>query len=355
MATFKKRGSSWQAQVRRKGHKAEVMTFRLKTDAERWARGIEADMEREVHFPSKAAETTTFAECIERYKVDVTPTKKSAVSERSVLNKLLLTPLAPMTMAAIGTEHITAYKQARLKEGLGNSTVLRAMMTISHIFTVARKEWSMKTLVNPVLDARKPRVADARDRRVLKALMSLDGQPPELVDELTAISAHTDSKQMPAIARLAVETAMRRSEIMALTWDRVRLDKRTAKIADSKNGEGRTVPLTTAAVKNLQEVPRRKGDNRIFNMSLDAVSRAFSRARDRARRSYLAEEREADDFERKHFLVGLRFHDLRHEAASTLVKYIPGLEIAKVTGHKDVRMVMRYINPDAEAQALRLP
>jgi len=140
MATFKKRGTSWQAQVRRKGHLPEVQTFRLKSDAERWARGIEADMERAQHFPSKAAETTTFAECIERYRIDVIPNKKSAISEKSVLNKLLLTPLAPMVMASIGTEHITAYKRARLKDKSAESTVLRAMMTISHIFTIARKE-----------------------------------------------------------------------------------------------------------------------------------------------------------------------------------------------------------------------
>jgi len=213
----------------------------------------------------------------------------------------------------------------------------------------------MKTLINPVTDARKPRVSDARDRRILKGMMSLGGQPPALVDELEAIFANTDSKQMPAIARLAVETAMRRSEIMALTWECVRLDKRTAKITDSKNGEGRTIPLTTAAVKNLEAVTKRKGDNRVFDMSLDAVSRAFARARDRARSKYLAEDNVADAFERAHFLVDLRFHDLRHEAASNLMKYIPGLEIAKVTGHKDIHMVMRYINPNAEEQALRLP
>ena len=142
---------------------------------------------------------------------------------------------------------------------------------------------------------------------------------------------------------------------MALTWDCVRLDRRTARIPDSKNGEGRTIPLTTAAVKNLEGVPRRKDDLRVFDMSVDAVSRAFSRARDRARARYLAEDNEVDEFERAHFLVDLRFHDLRHEAASNLVRYIPGLEIAKVTGHKDIRMVMRYINPDAEEQAKRLP
>lgn len=79
MATFKKRGTSVHAQVRRKGHLPEVQTFRLKTDAERWARGIEADMERARHFPSKEAETTTLAECIERYRLEVTVTKKSAI------------------------------------------------------------------------------------------------------------------------------------------------------------------------------------------------------------------------------------------------------------------------------------
>lgn len=180
-------------------------------------------------------------------------------------------------MSAIATKHITAYKRARLKDGSAESTVLRTMMTFSHIFTIARKEWSMKTLANPVTDARKPRVSDARDRRVLKGMMSLADQPPALVDELEAIRVHTDSEQLPAIARLAVETTMRRSEIMVLTWECVRFDKGTAKLPDSTNGEGRTIPLTTAAIKNLQAVARRKGDSRVFDMSLDTVSRALAR------------------------------------------------------------------------------
>lgn len=356
MATFKKRGDKWQAQVRRKGHDAQVMVFRLKSDAEKWARGVESDMERSRHFPMKKAETTTLAVCLERYKMDVTPRKKSASKEAYVINQMLRHPLAARPMAEVDTEAIASYRDERLRAGMSPSTVVRALMLFSNLFNRARTEWGMKSLVNPVTDVQKPSVEDARDRRLLMGRMSLHGQPAELVSELDAIAANTKSRELAAIARLAGETAMRRSEIFALTWDKVRLNKRTIAIPDSKNGSPRRIPLTTRAVAILEGVPRVAGDARVFTMTVDSVSRAFARARDRARALYLGQvDVNGDDADRDGFLVGLRFHDLRHEATSTLSKHITGLQLARVTGHKDPRMVLRYLHPDPEELARLLP
>ncbi|MCO1344512.1 IS481 family transposase [Burkholderia multivorans] len=54
------------------------------------------------------------------------------------------------------------------------------------------------------------------------------------------------------------------------------------------------------------------------------------------------------------YLIDLRFHDLRHEATSRLASIFPMHELAKITGHRDPRMLMRYYHPSAEDLAKRL-
>ncbi len=82
MACFRKRGPyQWQGQVRKKGHPLQSRTFETKAAAEAWARAIEREMDQGLFVSRVEAETTTLAELLERYLVEVTPLKKGAGPE----------------------------------------------------------------------------------------------------------------------------------------------------------------------------------------------------------------------------------------------------------------------------------
>lgn len=101
-------------------------------------------------------------------------------------------------------------------------------------------------------------------------------------------------------------------------------------------------------------IPFRDRSGKVFATRADSVTRAFERTVLRARARCEAECKQAGVEPDRHFLVDLRFHDLRHEAASRMAAVYQLHELAKVTGHKDPRMLMRYYHPRAEDLAKRL-
>ena len=158
-------------------------------------------------------------------------------------------------------------------------------------------------------------------------------------DEITRLlkaCAQSRNRYLPAIVTLAINTGMRKSEILGLTWERVELDKDlgfNARITlyDTKNGEPRGVPLNKAAIAALTalEPDSEKRAGRVFvrknGEEWGQIRTAFEKAIERAGLS---------DF---------RFHDLRHTAASHLaMRGRPLKEIQEVLGHKSFSMTLRY-------------
>lgn len=244
------------------------------------------------------------------------------------------------------------------------ATVLRRLAVLSHVFSVARKEWGMESLSNPVEVVRKPAANNARVRRVvtLEGVVSATGDDEARQmqdDELERVMAASSSALLPSIIRLAVETAMRRGKIVGLRWEHINLERRVAHLPATKNGSARDVPLSSRAVVVLKELrdgldAKEQGQGAVFAMRPDGVTRAFERAVQRARGRYEVECQEAGLVPWDGFLVDLRFHDLRHEATSRLAEVFPMHELTKITGHRDPRMLMRYYHPKAEVLAKRL-
>jgi integrase len=138
---------------------------------------------------------------------------------------------------------------------------------------------------------------------------------------------------------LAIETAMRRGEILALRWSDVYLSDSYVRLHDSKNGEARDVPLSTRAVQILRDLSTKpvQISGRVFPISPEALKKAFTRARERAG------------------ITNLHFHDLRHEATSRIAERLDNiLELSAVTGHKTVQMLRRYYHPRATDLAKKL-
>jgi integrase len=332
MASFRKRGPyQWQAQVRKKGHPLQTKTFDTRAAAETWARAIEVEMDQGTFISRAEAESTTLKELLERYLQEITPLKKGAATEATRILAFIKHPLAQRIVAGIRGVDIARYRDERLAE-VSPATVKRDLTILSHLFEVTRKEWSIHVL-NPVREIKLPPHSNARDRRLQTGK---DGEESEEERLLEACREARNPHLLP-IVRLALETAMRQGELISLRWENIDLDRRIAHLPDTKNGESRTVPLSTTAIKVLRALPR-SINNRVFpGLTTEAVKRSYTRA------------------VRRTGIENLRFHDLRHEATTRLFeKGLNIMEVASITGHKDLRMLRRYTHLKAEDLARKL-
>ncbi|WP_026177596.1 integrase [Thiobacillus denitrificans] len=363
MATIRKRGQyQWEAQIRRRGYPAQSKTFNTKAEAEAWAKMNESEMSRGIWVSRGEAEATTLHEALIRYETEIVPAKKGAAQEESVLRIIKAMELAKRPLAGIRGADVAKLRDEWLKD-YKPATVLRRLAVLSHVFNIARKEWGMESLSNPVELVRKPQPNNARTRRITldepNAVISpeTDSDRNAGNHELERIAAASGSGVLPSIVWLAVETAMRRGEIVALRWEHIDLKRRVAHLPLTKNGSSRDIPLSSRAVAVLEAMQKTDDDakdGRVFKIRSDAVTRAFERAVARARKGYLDECNAAQKRPDAKYLTDLRFHDLRHEATSRLAEIFPMHELTKITGHKDPRMLMRYYHPRAEDLAKRL-
>jgi len=229
-------------------------------------------------------------------------------------------PLARRFVASIRGMDIARFRDERLRK-VTPSTVKRDLVLLGHVFEVARKEWGIH-FHNPVRDIKLP-----RDRR-LQA-----GEETRLLEACR--EAH--NPWLLPVVQLALETAMRQGELIRLRWEHIDLNRRTAHLPDTKNGESRTVPLSTTAVRVLRTLPRSLHGQTFPGVTTEAIKRAYIRAVRRAG------------------IENLRFHDLRHEATTRLFeKGLNIMEVASITGHKDLRMLRRYTHLKAEDLARKL-
>lgn len=334
MATFLERRNrdgqliGWQVQIRKKGYPPQVRTFDKKADAQAWATVIESEMVRKVHIDRTKAERTTFREAVEAYIRDIAPTHKGGRDEGLRLTRFLRdeSKLAAHALATLTTHLFEDYRDRRLKT-VAAGTVKRELGLLHTVIESVRKSHGMAE--NPISDVRRPTVRDARDTRL---------QPGEEERLLQHCRDARNPWLLPAVI-LAVETALRRSELLALGWDCVDLDRLQAHIPDSKTGKGRYIPLSPRAYEVLWQLgaEARPADGAVIGTTAEGLKQAFERARSRAKM--------------EHF----NFHDLRHEATSRLFERGWNImEVASVTGHQDLQMLKRYTNLRASDLARKL-
>ncbi len=344
MAQIEKRGDyQWRARVRRKGYPDQTKTFENKADAELWAATLESEIGRGVFVSRAAAEKTTLKELIDRYIQEVTPTHRGYESESIRLKAMAVRDIAKKTAASLTSSDFAAYRDSRLKK-VAAATVHRELGLFQQVLDQARREWGINLHDNPVKLVSRPRLDNARERRI---------EPLEEKYLFEATGACQTPWLRPMI-EFALETAMRQGELCTLTWDNIDLSAPSAHLPKTKNGDSRTVPLSTKAVSILKEMPRSIG-GRVFPMSTNAVKQSWSRTIARALKKYEDDCKEAENKPRKGFLGDLHFHDLRHEATSRLAMKIPNvLMLARITGHKDLQMLKRYYHPKVEDLAKML-
>lgn len=327
----------WQAKIRRKGYPPQTKVFRAKREAEAWARSIESEMDRGIFAPRGEAEKTTLRECFERYLTEVTPSKKDSTqdAERRFIRQWLYRSLSLRTMSSIRGVDVASVIREMEAEGKGANTIRLHLAVLSNLFSVAKSNWGMASLDNPVAGVRKPRLPSGRKRRL---------KPGEMGGILGAVDTN-----MASLIVLAVETAMRQGEIAALSWDFVHLSGRAIFLPETKNSDARSVPLSPAAIEALSGVPLRSGkegekDESVFGMTSEGIDSAW----DRARIATGIPSGWGDD--------ALHFHDLRHEATSRLFERtdLDIMEIRAITGHKNLQMLARYTHLSTANLADRL-
>lgn len=387
MASVQKRsgtdGVRWLARVRRHGRPEQTKTFDTKAAAEAWARSVERDMDTDSFIPSDAATRITFAKATEKYKDEVLPRLRGKAQAEYVV-KRVAEHFGKYSLAAITPQLLAEYRDSRLK-AVSAQTVAHELGMVSRIFKTAAMDWGIALPKgNPVELTRKPSISNDRDRRLV-------GDEEE---RLMAALLDRESPWPYAAAVLAIETAGRQSELLALKWSEVDLKRCTARLRGreggvTKNGdEWRDVPLSSAAVKLLEKLPR-STSGKVLPTTQNALQIAWGRAMRAARKAHVyarlreelasagydeeeqAREVRAVEYKKKEplqlthellakieaedkTLVDLHFHDLRHEATSRLAEKLAMHELMKVTGHKSSRMLGRYYHPRAEDLAKKL-
>ncbi len=352
MATIIRRGPhQWQAKIRRKGFEPLSKTFSVKADAEAWARSVEHEMDRGQFVSRVEAESTTLAECLKRYEKEVTPRKKGARQEMMKIRVILRHRIASLYMANVRGSDIAGYRDDRLAEGKAPSTVQKELALLSHLFNTARREWNMESLRNPVELISKPKVSNQRERRLLPG-------EEELLLAACSCDFHNANPWLKPMIVMALETAMRKGELLGLTWRDINF-KRSQLKCKNKDPKAKTliryVPLSDRAVKTLQELPR-SVNGRLFMTTSDAIKSAFPRACERACEHVHEHMSGKKKKCRCKGIEGLRFHDLRHEATSRFIEsgLFTDVEVASITGHKTLQMLKRYAHMRPSDLAKRL-
>lgn len=318
MATITKRKNGWSVQIRRKGYPQQTRTLPTKAEAQAWAREQEGRIDRALAPVNlRLLKGTTLRDLLTRYLEEVTTVKDSAYTERLRIKKLMREQaFCDLALADLTPKVFAEYRAARLLT-VKPGTVHRELGLIRHALEVARREWGMDLPANPLDRVKRPKLANARDRRLAEGEYDL----------LKTALRRTRNPLVAQVVEFAIHTAMRRGEILALRWEQVNWHQRTAYIADSKTGEPRTIPLLDAAMAVLRPLRPEKPIGPVFHLTVEAFKQAWERARNRAR------------------LDDLHFHDLRHEAISRLCEMGLTLpEVALISGHKDPRMLFRYVN-----------
>jgi integrase len=364
MALIENRGEyQWRAMVRRQGFPTYSRTFERQRDAQAWATDVEAAIGRrdlvEVRRLTATGEELggAIADLVDKYVIEVLPSRGQAKSEKPRLMRIR-EALGKLTVTMLTPQDVAKWRDARIKDGASVGTVRHDLNTLSKLLGHAISEWGVEGLRNVVRDVKKPEIAKGRDRRVSELelqylLRAATFTPPDRLDEAPAPG-------LAPLITLAVETSMRLSELIGLDWKHVDLKRRTAHLPTSKNGEARTVALSSQAIATLQALKKAKKvqtvDGKLFDWSRsDSVSHPFRRCVKRAIALYKADCVEAKAKPASGFLINVRFHDLRHEATSRLFeKGLNPMEVASMTGHKSMQMLKRYTHVEAAKLAAKL-
>jgi len=255
----------------------------------------------------------TIGDMLSRYLDIVTPTKKGKEQEERRLQRLLRDKqLMSISLDQAQPCIFADFRDRRIKDDV--RACQYDLVLMRHAWNTARIEWGWPLPDNPISLIRMPKNNPPRERRLK------DGE----FERLKIAAEKSRSWYLWPVVILAIETAMRRGEILGLRWEHIDLDKKTVFLPLTKNGSSRWVPISDEAIAKLSEAPT--NTDRPFPITDVAFRQAWDRLRTRAN------------------INDLTFHDLRHEAISRM--FDNGMkihEVMAVSGHRTASQLFRYV------------
>lgn len=293
------------------------------------------------------------------------------MSEPNEAARFILKPFSK-----IGPTDFTAYVDQRV-EDVDTATADRELDVIRRVCSVAINKWRIHVKIDPFAGYERPDYFNERDRRLrpgeeqrlMDAAAEEDYQQAVLRQtHLLLIGSVSNSKyaRMASLARARPEaeatcnhvpvmagfiqfqlkTGARRSETLKLKWEHVDLEAQTAYLPETKNGRARTLPLMSSLVEWMKALPRTS--EYVFPITVSYLRKAWKRICKAAGVATDGDDR-------------LRIHDLRHEAISRVAEIgsmAPGgislVDLQAFSGHRDTRMLLRYIHLTPGGMAKRL-
>ena len=250
---------------------------------------------------------------MQKYLKKVTPQKKGAEPETRRLKRLLKDKsLMAIKLDETKPHHFAEFRDKRLQDG--NRAAQYDLVLLRHAWNIARIEWGWPLSENPVSLIRMPKNNPARERRLRTGEY----------EALRHAASYSRSWYLWPIVDIAIETAMRRSEILSLQWTNINFSKQRALLPITKKCRSRWVPLSQLALDHIKKAPRTT--NLVFPITDVAFRQSWDRLRIRAR------------------ISDLTFHDLRHESISR--KFESGMnipEVMAISGHRTASQLFRYV------------
>ncbi len=233
---------TWRAIVRLQGFPIVSRNFKIKSDAQDWAKQVEIAMRNGsyIHSNEASASTVSVKDAFDRYAKEILPLKRASTAKNERLRLAQLQNyFGQHSLAALTPTIIAQFRDMRLADGKSANTVRLDMALLSHLFTVAGREWGMAIARNPVQLVKYPSVKCAeRTRRLLNS---------DELARLLSVCHNASNPQIGWIVEIALETGMRKSEILNLKLGDVNLDEEKLIITTTK-GNPRFVPLTKRAL-----------------------------------------------------------------------------------------------------------
>ena len=285
---------------------------------------------REGNLPEvKRIKPAFFTELAKEY--EVWAEKQKGFKSKKGFIKKLVAHFASLNLSLLRTQAVEQYQTNLLKQGFKNSSVNRVLSTLKHMVTKA-VEWEMA-----------PEEILKRVRKV-KQLPERNGRLRFLSkEEIESLTNACDAHLRPIVIT-AVNTGMRKGEILALVWEQVDLKHGFVLLVNTKNGKRREIPINKTLRDSLTALPRHITSPYVFWQGEDGkrfmdVRRSFRSALKRAG------------------IKDFHFHDLRHTFASHLI--MKGADITTVKellGHNTLTMTMRYAHlaPSHKVKAVAL-
>lgn len=315
----------WQVRIRRVGFPAQTETLPTRKAAKEWATLREAEYHKREMTDYREADRITLGQLLLRYRdgLPVDPLADNSLHHR--LSKIARNPVCEYKMSALRPTHIAHYRDERLKL-VKPATVVAELSHIASIIGHARREWdiAMPRNVATAEFVKRPKIgADGERTRRFEAPVGDVSEEQRLFDALMEVR----NKALRVFIVVALETGIRRAELLRLKWSMVFLDRSYIALSAeiTKGKHARQSPLSSMAIEALRSLAH-VGELVFEGETRDSVKCCFARLRQRAG------------------LKDFRLHDLRHEFASRLFEEtnLREYEIQFLTGHRDARMLARY-------------